>query len=133
MAPRTRKTLYHMRETYGNPWYLSHRVDMHSELKRLAFQTAGEGIPATLRTGSKVVSVVSRAFCYFEVQDTIIDVLSQDCDKPSLTLADGTVVEPDLIIGADGVHVSVAFPVPKVDASSFGGCSSLAVLIDACF
>lgn len=52
------RTLDHMRPTYGYPWYLIHRVDLHNELKRLAFDKDGAGIPAVLKTGHCVISLV---------------------------------------------------------------------------
>lgn len=52
-----------------------------------ALSTDGFGYPATLHLQNKVVS----------------------CDpaKPSISLANGQTVEGDLVIGADGVHVSL--------------------------
>ena len=68
---------------YGAPWYLCHRVDLHTELKRLATEpTCG----AKINLSSEVVDV--------------------DCEKGTLTLANGSVHRKDLIIAADGVHVS---------------------------
>jgi hypothetical protein len=72
---------------YGFPWYLLHRVDLHSELRRLALNP-GEGYnPATINLSSEVVDV--------------------DCEAGVLVLKDGRKVKKDLIVGADGVHVSL--------------------------
>ncbi|KAI0131931.1 putative salicylate hydroxylase [Xylariales sp. AK1849] len=76
--------LDHIPKLYGWPWFLIHRVDLHNELKRLAFGPDGSGIPGVLRTSSRVTGV--------------------DCEFPTLTFVDGTIVTPDIVIGADGVH-----------------------------
>jgi hypothetical protein len=49
----------HIEPTYGAPWYLSHRIDLHEELKRLATTTEGVGDPAVIVPNSKVVEYVS--------------------------------------------------------------------------
>lgn len=74
-------------KVYGAPWYLCHRVDLHNELERLAFDAAGEGTPAKLHLRSKVASV--------------------DCEGGEITLASGEVFKGDLVVGADGVHSMV--------------------------
>jgi hypothetical protein len=51
------RSLSYVEEEFGSPWYMLHRVDMHDELKRLAFGD-GPGQPAELRLGSRVVEVV---------------------------------------------------------------------------
>ncbi len=58
-AVKSRKSLDHIRPTFGFPWYLIHRVDLHNELKRLAFYEDGLGPPAALKTGHRVMAVVS--------------------------------------------------------------------------
>lgn len=45
-------------DTYGGPWFLAHRVDFHDELKRLATESEGFGIPATIHVNSEVVKYV---------------------------------------------------------------------------
>jgi len=45
--------------TFGAPWFLAHRVDLHEELKRLATQTDGEGKPAVVHLKSEVTKYVS--------------------------------------------------------------------------
>lgn len=69
----------------NQPWQLSHRIDLHEALKAKATSLHGPGVPVTIHLRSKVI----------------------DCDpaRPSLTLADGSQVQGDLLIGADGVHV----------------------------
>jgi len=46
--------------TFGAPWFLAHRVDLHDELKRLATQTEGEGKPVMVHLKSEVSEYVSR-------------------------------------------------------------------------
>ncbi|KAF8132187.1 FAD/NAD(P)-binding domain-containing protein [Mycena galopus ATCC 62051] len=62
---------------------LCHRNDLYEELKRLA-TGKGEGPPAKLRLGTKVVAC--------------------DVEKGTVTLNGGEVVHADLILGADGIH-----------------------------
>ena len=64
---------------------LSHRVQLHDELKRKATSPGGEGIPAVLKTSSVVRDV---------------DPLSG-----TVTLEDGSSFSGDLVLGADGVSV----------------------------
>jgi salicylate hydroxylase len=78
-------TLANIEHDYGSPWFFFHRVDLHNELKKLAFDTPGEGPPAILRLGCKVASV--------------------DAATASLTLSDGSIIKSDVVIGADGIHV----------------------------
>lgn len=73
-------------ETYGAPWLLAHRVDLHSELRRLATVQEGPGAPAEIVLNSEVIAY--------------------DAQKGSVTLADGSIQEADLLVAADGVHSS---------------------------
>jgi salicylate hydroxylase len=57
---------------------------LYEELKRLA-TTDGEGFPAKLRLGIKV--------------------LTCDPEEGTITLSSGEVVHADLVLGADGTHV----------------------------
>ncbi|RAH84256.1 FAD/NAD(P)-binding domain-containing protein, partial [Aspergillus japonicus CBS 114.51] len=78
-------------------WQFAHRVDLHEALKSKATSPEGPGTPVTIHLRSKVVS----------------------CDPaaPSLTLADGSVVEGDLVIGADGVHSTLRSIIAQEDGS----------------
>ncbi|KAF8171931.1 hypothetical protein K438DRAFT_1851914 [Mycena galopus ATCC 62051] len=62
---------------------LCHRSDLYEELKRMA-TGEGEGPPAKLRLGAKVVA--------------------GDVEEGTVTLQGGEVVHADVIIGADGIH-----------------------------
>jgi salicylate hydroxylase len=73
-------------KAYGSPWYLCHRVDLHNELKHLAFGDEGEGTPAKLHLSSKVEKI--------------------DHESGEITLVSGEVFKGDLIVGADGIHVN---------------------------
>ncbi len=64
---------------------LSHRVQLHDELKRKATSHDGEGIPAILKTSSVVRDV--------------------DPITGTVTLEDGSSFSGDLVLGADGVSV----------------------------
>jgi 2-polyprenyl-6-methoxyphenol hydroxylase-like FAD-dependent oxidoreductase len=66
---------------------LSHRVQLHEELKRLATSPEGSGTPAVLKTSCIVTAV--------------------DPDTATVTLEDGSSFSGDLVLGADGVSVSV--------------------------
>lgn len=56
---RTFETEHYDTETkYGAPWYFAHRVDFHTELKRIATIEAGLGKPAKLIPKSTVIGYV---------------------------------------------------------------------------
>ena len=71
---------------WQHPWLLSHRVNLHDQLKKLATGPDGIGAPAKLHTSSKVVQV--------------------DPESGTVKLEDGTTNSADLVIGADGIFVS---------------------------
>ena len=68
---------------------LVHRAHLHSALWEKVISTEGSGKPCTLRLGTKVVLV--------------------DPEEGEAILETGERVPGDLIIGADGVHVSVLY------------------------
>lgn len=70
-------------DVWVTPWYLLHRVDLHSGIRKLAVDT--HKIP--LHLSSQVVEA--------------------DCETGQITLEDGTTIQKDLIIAADGIHVSL--------------------------
>ena len=63
-----------------------HRVDFHNALKQKAQTCDGALGPIPLHTSCPVTSV--------------------DLEKGSVTLEDGRQMSADLLIGADGIHVS---------------------------
>ncbi|UPK89255.1 hypothetical protein LCI18_000190 [Fusarium solani-melongenae] len=69
---------------WEHPWHLVHRVALHERLKRAATGEDGRGLPAILHTSSEVVHVSP--------------------ERGKITLVNGTIIEADVIIGADGVH-----------------------------
>ena len=71
---------------WQHPWQLSHRVRLHEALKKAATSEEGKGKPATLHLSSKVLQV--------------------DPDSATLEFADSSKITADLVIGADGIHVS---------------------------
>ncbi|KAK3330755.1 FAD binding domain-containing protein [Apodospora peruviana] len=83
----TTATISHERNRarYGGAdlWY-AHRVDLHDSLKKLATGGSGPGRAAKIYLKSVIVGY--------------------NPDTPSITLADGTIVKGDLVIGADGIH-----------------------------
>lgn len=68
-------------------WLLVYRVHLHEALKKRATEAEGQGVPVELRTSSRVVDV--------------------DPATATVTLENGETVQGDLVIGADGVHVSL--------------------------
>lgn len=72
---------------YGAPYFLFHRVDLHTELKRMA----SEPRPNT--------SAVARIHLLSEVVNLDLD--------GSMTLADGRTLRKDLIVVADGIRVRI--------------------------
>ncbi|OXN06536.1 hypothetical protein CDV58_04188 [Aspergillus fumigatus] len=76
----------HFVETYGAPWYLAHRVDLHTELRQLATTPDGPGFPVETILRSEVVGF--------------------DTENGSVTLTDGSVHQADLVVAADGVHTT---------------------------
>jgi hypothetical protein len=70
-------------QLYGDKWYFYHRVDMHKHLREMA-----EAARAVIRLGQRVDDV--------EIETGIIH------------LKDGSTVQKDLVIVADGQHVSIS-------------------------
>jgi salicylate hydroxylase len=88
--------------TYGASFFFAHRVDLHSELQRLA-TAKGRGSPVEILLRSEVVDYAA--------------------DQGSVTLSDGSVHRADLIIAADGVHTTainqvIGRTVPAVSTGS---------------
>ncbi|KAJ7472753.1 FAD/NAD(P)-binding domain-containing protein [Mycena latifolia] len=90
---------------------LCHRSDVHDELLRLAVGE-GEGVPAQLHLGSKV--------------------LECDPEKGTITLKNEETIHADLVIGADGLHSVIRTNIlgaPQTAPAS--GLSCFRSLIDA--
>lgn len=73
-----------LQEEYGAPWFFSHRVDLHTELKRLATGPEGSGVPVQVHLSSEVVEFVPGAGL--------------------VRLSNGQTISGDLVIAADGIH-----------------------------
>ncbi|OBT64247.1 hypothetical protein VE03_06885 [Pseudogymnoascus sp. 23342-1-I1] len=97
--------------SFGSPWYLAHRVDLHNELKLLAVGKEGEGRPCELKLSSKVVSINS--------------------DDGEVTLSNGEVHQADLIVGADGIHSMVRETVFDPTGTKPTGDAAYRFIIDA--
>jgi 2-polyprenyl-6-methoxyphenol hydroxylase-like FAD-dependent oxidoreductase len=78
---------------WQHPWQLVHRVHLHEELKRRATSPSGEGVPVVLKTCSRVIDV--------------------DASSATAVLENGESVHGDVLIGADGVHVSLCSSPPR--------------------
>ncbi|KAL2412561.1 hypothetical protein ABEF91_000879 [Exophiala dermatitidis] len=70
-------------EQFGADRILYHRQDLHSALRNAAVSPEREGKPVDIRTASPVVAC--------------------DAENATVTLADGDVLQADLVIGADGI------------------------------
>lgn len=77
-----------LKYAFPYPWQLCHRIDLHNALKAIAIQKDGKGLPVLIHLQSKVVEV--------------------NVEEVSITVQDGNKVKGDIIIGADGVHVSIS-------------------------
>jgi salicylate hydroxylase len=87
------------RDRYGVPLYHVHRADLHAALvEAVVAIDAG-----CLHTGCEVRHVDSRA------------------DGVGVTLADGTVIEADWLVGADGIHSRVRAELMGPDRPNFTG------------
>jgi 2-polyprenyl-6-methoxyphenol hydroxylase-like FAD-dependent oxidoreductase len=71
---------------WQHPWDLVHRVRLHDQLKKTATCPDGPGEPAILKTCSRVLDV--------------------DAAQGIVSLENGETCKGDVVIGADGVHVS---------------------------
>ncbi|KAG7293060.1 hypothetical protein NEMBOFW57_003106 [Staphylotrichum longicolle] len=87
---------------WPHPWHLVHRASLHKELKRVATSEERPGTPVKLFPHHRVVKVN---------------------DERGATLDNGTVMEADVILGADGIFstarkaIKRAFPFPTGKAA----------------
>ena len=84
--PMVRVSYAELEQDFGFPYYLYHRVDLHSGLKDLALDSTSGRNKTNLHLSSEVVEI--------------------EYNSGTLTMKDGTRVVKDLLIVADGVHVS---------------------------
>lgn len=97
-------------EKYGAPMYYAHRVDLHDELKRMAFDKDGPGKPPKLRLKTEATGY--------------------DPEAGVVKLSDGSEVKGDLIIGADGIHSkAVEYVIGKTVPAVPSGSSCFRFLI----
>lgn len=105
-------------ETYGCPIFSVHRVDLHDQLKALATGADGPGRPCKLHVRATAVDYVScasdKSVCSGPL---LINYLRQDAVHATVTVADGTVWQADLIIAANGVHSTAREHVLGTDES----------------
>lgn len=80
---------------YGAPFMFFHRVDLHTTLKNMAVSNENglAGPPVVIRNGQRVAGV--------------------DCTNGSVELGNGDTFKKDLVVIADGVHVSLP-PIPII-------------------
>jgi salicylate hydroxylase len=97
-----------------------YRPDLHSELKRLCLLQSSEYQAPKLLLGSEVISVVGLGSRDARITDRLMYTV-QDIDNATVTLANGSSIPGDLIIGADGERVSM----PKVVVSHFAKAKSI--------
>jgi 2-polyprenyl-6-methoxyphenol hydroxylase-like FAD-dependent oxidoreductase len=84
-------------------WLLVHRVDLHNYLRKKA-EEGFNGKKPVIHLASALKSAVSDLF---EQSDWLkCTEVYQDPDTGKVVLEDGTELQADLIVGADGVHVS---------------------------
>lgn len=73
-------------KSYGNRWAMFHRADLHTGLRDLVEHVSDpDGSRAKIELASEVVKV--------------------DPEQGILTMADGSIVQKDLLVIADGAHV----------------------------
>jgi 2-polyprenyl-6-methoxyphenol hydroxylase-like FAD-dependent oxidoreductase len=75
-----------------HPWLLAHRIDLHNHLKRVAMTATEQYSAVPLHNGLRIACV--------------------DAETATITLQDGTHVQEDVVIGADGVHSVTRHAIP---------------------
>ena len=102
--------LSHANKMWSHPWHLVHRAHLHTALKEMAIGEAGKGRAAKLHVSSHVKAV--------------------DPDTATVSFDDGTEVQGDLVVGADGVHSMARASIPGGDLKAFdSGKSAFRFLI----
>lgn len=80
----TLQDLSKIESIYSAPWLLCHRVDLHSELKRLATRDEGPGEPVQIRLNAKVVDIVrliNSAAIVFSIIISCLDLSRTLCEE----------------------------------------------------
>ncbi|KDB57783.1 FAD-dependent monooxygenase [Bordetella bronchiseptica] len=95
-----------IKEHFGAPYYHAHRADLLGVLtERLD--------PAKLRLGSRIVDI------------------EQEARQVTATLADGTRIQGDILVGADGIHSLVRSRFFQADQPQASGCIAWRGIVDA--
>ncbi|KAI1844277.1 hypothetical protein JX265_007884 [Neoarthrinium moseri] len=89
-----------MNKMWQHPWHLVHRVSLHDTLKKAATTKDGPGIAPVLQTSTKVVEV--------------------DAEAGKVVFQDGSVVEADVIVGADGIYSKTRKAIDGGSSKLFG-------------
>lgn len=95
----SQEAFVNIKEKYGHPWPFFHRADLHTGLRELL--VASEGV----RGEAPAIRLAS----------TVVDI---DCEEGIIGLASGLTVRKDLLVIADGAHVSKT----PVETDKFGRC-----------
>ena len=96
---KERRDFRPMNRMWQHPWQLVHRAHLHTALKEMAISPKGKGRPVNLHTASAVEAV--------------------DPEKATITLKNGSTVQGDLIIGADGVKSLARKRIPGGDLEPY--------------
>ncbi|EMD91234.1 hypothetical protein COCC4DRAFT_45853 [Bipolaris maydis ATCC 48331] len=88
---------------WQHPWLLAHRIDLHDSLKKAAEDPKANGL-YQLHTSSKVISL--------------------DPNTATVTLENGSTIECDLVVAADGVHSVGRLFVPGGNVKPFSSGKS---------
>jgi salicylate hydroxylase len=90
---------------YGEQTYTAHRADLLDVLR--------SAVPdSSLRRGKRCV-----------------DLTIRDGDRPVLRFADGEIVEPDVVIGADGIHSVVRGAIAGPSPATYSGICAFRALV----
>jgi salicylate hydroxylase len=103
LIEETGAMFYMMRVCHNSlSWCQYHYIDerlQYSDLREILYA-------ATVRAGVQVIFDTNVSYveppCHSESSDDL-----PSCDRPSVHLSDGTILETDMIIGADGQHSTV--------------------------